>query len=63
MISSTLWLRARSKFNELEFEQMHWNVGSLETHKYVRILQTQSTLVTAMKSVRIVQEIASDAVR
>ena len=56
MIISSSWLRTSSKFSGQEFEEIHRNIGSLETPKQVRI-------VNAMKSARIVQHLASDAVR
>ena len=34
---SARWLRTSSKFSEQEFEQIHKNIGSLETPKQVQI--------------------------
>ena len=39
MIISAWWLRTSSKFSGQEFEEIHKNLGSLETPKQVRIVQ------------------------
>ena len=59
---SAWWIRANSKFSGQEFEEIYRHFGSLETLKQVRI-PPKHEVVIAMKSVRIVQYLASDAVR
>ena len=62
MIISAWWLRTSSKFSCQEFEEIHRNIGSLETSKLVRI-PTKYEVVIAKKSAPIVEYLASDAVR
>ena len=51
--------RKNSKFSGQEFEEIHRNIGSLEAPKQIRILRK---VITAIKSVRIIQQLGSYAV-
>ena len=54
MIITAWWLWTSSNFSEWKLEEIHRNIGSLETSKQVRIPPT-TKIVIAMKNVRIVQ--------
>ena len=60
MIISTWWLRKSSKFNGQEYEEIYRNIESLETPKQGEFLYHK--VVNAIKSVLIIQQLASDAV-
>ena len=61
IIISAWWLRTSSKFNGQDFEEICRNFGLLETPMQVWIPPRK--VVIAVKSVRIIQQLTSDAVR
>ena len=62
MIISAWWRQTNSKFSGQEFEEIHRNIGRLETPNQVRISPSTKHLMQR-KYVRIVQRLAFDAVR
>ena len=56
-------LRTSSKFNKQKFKTIHRSIGSLETPKQARLPSSTKQTFNVMKSVRIIQHLASDAVQ
>ena len=59
IIISAWWIRTSRKFSGLEFEEVHKKIGS----SWAGADSSNHAVVIAMKSVRIVQQLASDTVR